>query len=71
MKYEETMGSWEDYHTEVSADTESLMTILTDIENQEEPDETGRTHALYDIVMHLSYLNDLYMELVNRDIRNK
>ena len=71
MRENETPGRWEDYHTDVAADTRSMLTILDDIEREEEPDTTGRLHALYDVVLHLDYLNELYVERIQMDLLEK
>ena len=71
MKYQEHLGHWEDYHSEVVADTEALITIVSDIEREEPPDHTGRLHAVQDILMHLDHLNDLYVERINLDLKER
>lgn len=71
MRENETPGRWEDYHTEVAADTRSMLTILDDIEREEEVDSTGRLHALHDIVLHLHHMNELYVKRIRMDLNEK
>lgn len=71
MIFNETPGHWEDYHSEVAADTKSLITIVSDMDREEPENQTGRLHALSDILMHLDALNNLYMERIRLDLEEK